>query len=177
MRPPPLSTCLALQLTTKTRQDSENFRNATRNEIVEMHARTFLMQIEWIAVFTMYFASTNSIAALLLNHSSQFFAVSLIFPRASASYRWIAHLVALLALPVVSLKSRSFLPPSVSYCQVSASLTTLISAFFSNDQTQIFLMFVSYLDARMNSSFMRFSHRALCICAMLYLMLRRIIGT
>jgi hypothetical protein len=39
------------------------------------------------------------------------------------------------------------------------------------------LMFVSYLDARMNSSFMRFLHRALCICAMLYLMLRRIIGT
>ena len=133
MRPPPLSTCLALQLTAKTRQDSENFRNATRNDIVEMHARTFLMQIEWIAVFTMYFASTNSIAALLLSHSSQFFAVSLIFPRASASYRWVAHLVALLALPVVALKSRSFLPPSVSYCQVSASLTTLISAFFSND--------------------------------------------
>ena len=96
------------------------------NQIVEMHARTFLMQIEWIAVFTMYFASTNSILVLLASHPSQVFAVSLIFPRASASYRWVAHLVALLALPVVALKSRSFLPPSVSYCQVAASRHSLL---------------------------------------------------
>ena len=50
-------------------------------------------------------------------------------------------------------------------------------AHLCNDDVQIFLMFVSYLDSRMNNSFMRFLHRALCICAILYLMLRRIIGT
>jgi hypothetical protein len=118
-----------------------------------------------------------------------FFAVSLMFPRTSATYRWVAHLFALLALPVVALNSRCLLPPSVSYCQVHFCVCLKCCAIvvgfkccvivicFLNLDVQIFLMFVSYLDARMNSSFMRFLHRALCICAMLYLMLRRIIGT
>ena len=109
------------------------------------------------------------------------FAVSLMFPRTSATYRWVAHLFALLALPVVALNCRCLLPPSVSYCQVhmltSPNLSVAIVICILNLDVQIFLMFVSYLDARMNSSFMRFLHRALCICAMLYLMLRRIIGT
>ncbi len=111
-----------------------------------------------------------------VGHFSHVFAVSLIFPRPSASYRWVAHLFALLALPVVALHSRCVLPPSVSYCQVFPHHVSE-KTYFSTHDVQIFLMFVSYLDARMNSSFMRFLHRALCICAMLYLMLRRIIGT
>ncbi len=84
-----------------------------------------------------------------------------------------------MALPVVAVDSRCLLPPSVSYCQVRAHFSShfFILGCFSDHNVQIFLMFVSYLDARMNSSFMRFLHRALCICAMLYLMLRRIIGT
>jgi hypothetical protein len=124
VRPPPRphSSC-ASALTSSTRQDVESFRNMNGNQIVGMHARSFLMQIEWIAVFTMYFASKRSDSERRLRVTCS--AVTLMFPRASASYRWAAHLFALLALPVVALNSRCLLPPSVSYCQVRALLLTL----------------------------------------------------
>jgi len=123
VRPPsrPHSSC-ASTLTASTRQDVESFRNLNGNQIVGMHARSFLMQIEWIAVFTMYFASKRS--DLERRWCLTCFAVSLMFPRMSASYRWVAHLFALLALPVVALNSRCLLPPSVSYCQVRTILLT-----------------------------------------------------
>jgi hypothetical protein len=50
-------TCHASKFTLNTRQDVGAFRNLNGNQIAGMHARSFLMQIEWIAVFTMYFAS------------------------------------------------------------------------------------------------------------------------
>ncbi len=61
------------------------------------------------------------------------FAVSLMFPRTSASYRWVAHLFALLALPVVALHSRCVLPPSVSYCQVIAMMSPILFVLNSKD--------------------------------------------
>jgi hypothetical protein len=144
-----------------------------------MHARAFLMQLEWIAVFTMYFASTSAEldCSLILICFCSFIDVSSHFCIVSMVRPFICPVGFARCCSPFPLRSSTLCLLLSGQLLLRLQFFVIFSIFFSKDDAQIFLMFVSYLDARMNSSFMRFLHRALCICAMLYLMLRRIIGT